>query len=77
MNVLTSKTLYHAQLGLTDKVRTIKSLLSIGHKDALHLNYNMQSMFQDAWRGLEPEATPSPLLHNNKRPFILLVKCNE
>ena len=41
-------------------VRTSKDWLSIGRIDTLHTQFKTQIGFQDAWRGLEPEATPSP-----------------
>ena len=48
------------------KVVQSKGWLSIGRMDALHRNYKARSKFQGAWRGIESEATPSPLEVINK-----------
>ncbi len=50
---------YHVRT-FQKKIVQSKGWLSDGRMDALHRNYK-RSMFQGAWRGLEPEATPSPL----------------
>ena len=46
----------------TSKTKVVQSKvwLSIGRMDDLHRNYKTRSMFEGAWKGLEPEATPSP-----------------
>ena len=49
-------TQFHEQLGLTDNGRAIKELVV----NALNLKYKTLIMFQGAWSGLEPEATPIP-----------------
>ena len=55
----TGATHYHAQLGLIIQGLSIKGVVVYGANGRFTPQLE-RCMFQGAWRGLEPEATPSP-----------------